>query len=157
MMTEKYTINDIFTYEGITRDYCVSKGRNLSPRELIMLASMEEEFNVDYAFYIQFKHTHQLTEFIRKRDPALANSLRFISEDIMDEDKEFETKLTRFSFKTKPSIFDILDAVIRERKWDLVFYLFQNESVGLHNLISKTEDERNTKDDVKNKKFFILQ
>ena len=156
-MTEKYTLNDIFNYEAITRDYCISKGKNLTPRELIILASMEDEFNMDYALYLQFKHTHQITEFIRKRDPALANSLPFISDDILNKESEFEAKLSRFSFQQKPSIFDILNAVINEKKWDLVFYIYQNESSGLYNFITGTEDEFNTKKDLKNKKFFIVQ
>ena len=58
-MATQYTLTDIFTYEAITRKYCVLKGNdNISPRDLITLAAMEEEFNVDYAFYLHFKHTH---------------------------------------------------------------------------------------------------
>ena len=156
-MTEKYTLTDIFNYEAITRNYCVSKGINLSPRELIILASTEEEFNVDYAFYLQFKHTHQIQEFIRARDPSLAKSLPFISDEILNEEAEYEAKLLRYSFLQKPTIFDILNAAINDKKWDLVFYIYQNESSNLYNFISRTEDEFNTKKDLKNKKFFIVQ
>ena len=156
-MTEKYTLSDIFNYEAITRNYCVTKGINLSPRELIILASTEDEFNVDYAFYLQFKHTHQIKEFIRARDPALAKSLPFISDEILNEEVEYESKLSRYSFLQKPTIFDILNAAINDKKWDLVFYIYQNESSGLYNFISRTEDEFITKKDLKNKKFFIVQ
>ena len=156
-MTEKYTLNDIFNYEAITRNYCISKGVNLTPRELILLSSMEDEFNVDYAFYLQFKHTHQIKEFIMRRDPALANSLPYISDEILNEESEYEAKLSRYSFLQKPTIFDILSAAINDKKWDLVFYIYQNESSGLYNFISRTEDEFNTKKDLKNKKFFIVQ
>ena len=127
-MTEKYTLSDIFNYEGITRNYCMLKGVNLSPRELIILSSMEDEFNIDYAFYLQFKHTHQIKEFIMRRDAALANSLPFISDEILNEEGKYEAMLSRYSFLQKPSIFDILNAVINDKKWDLVFYIYQNES-----------------------------
>ena len=156
-MTEKYTLTDIFNYEAITRNYCISKGVNLSPRELIILSSTEDEFNIEYAFYLQFKHTHQIKEFIRTRDPALANSLPFISDDILNEESEYEAKLSRYSFLQKPTIFDILNAAINDKKWDLVFYIYQNESSGLYNFITRIEDEFNAKKDLKNKKFFIVQ
>ena len=107
-MTEKYTLTDIFNYEAITRNYCISKGVNLSPRELIILSSTEDEFNIEYAFYLQFKHTHQIKEFIRTRDPALANSLPFISYDILNEESEYEAKLSRYSFLQKPTIFEVV-------------------------------------------------
>ena len=156
-MSDKYTLNDIFNYEAITRDYCLTKGLNLSPRELIILASEEKKFNIDYAFYLHFKHSHQIKEFIRVRDPALAKSLPFTSDDILNEEVEYESKLSRYSFPQKPTIFDLLNAAINDKKWDLVFYIYQNESSGLYNFITKTEDEFITNEDLKNKKFFIVK
>ena len=157
-MTEKYTLSDIFNYESITRNYCVIKGNNnLSPRELITLAAMEEEFNIDYAFYLHFKHTLQIEEFIKKKDIGLANSLPFISDDILQEELEYEGQISKYLYIQKPSIFDILNAAINDKKWDLVFYIYKNESSGLYDFISRTEDEFNTKKDLKNRKFFIIQ
>ena len=157
-MTEKYTLSNIFNYEDITRKYCVLKcNNNLSPRELITLASMEDEFNIDYAFYLQFKHTHQIEEFIMKKDIGLTNSLPFISEDILNEETKYEAQISQYSFMQKPSIYDILNAAINDKKWDLVFYIYQNESSGLYSFISKTEDEFNSKKELKNRKFFIVQ
>ena len=54
-------------------------------------------------------------------------------------------------------LFDILNAAINDKKWDLVFYIYQNESSGLYNFITRIEDEFNAKKDLKNKKFFIVQ
>ena len=157
-MTEKYTLNDIFAFEDITRVYCISKVKQLTPKELITMAAMEEEFNVEYALYLHFKHKHQITEFIKRRDRSLASSLRFISDDIMDEEDEFEQKIKAIPFKVSPTVFDILEVAIRNKQWDLVFYVYQTETSGLYNLITQTEDEKNNqKDDIKNKKFFIFQ
>ena len=151
-MTEKYTLNDIFHYESITRNYCVIKGNNnLSPRELVTLAAKEEEFNMDYALYLHFKHTLQIEEFIKKRDIGLANSLPFISDDILQEELEYEGQISR------STIFGVLNDAINHRKWDLVFYIFKSESTGLHEFITRTEDEFNSKKDLKNRKFFIIQ
>ena len=157
-MTEKYTLTDIFKYENITRNYCVTKGNaNLSPRELITLASTEKEFDVDYASYLQFKHTHQIKEFIKKRDIGLANSLPFITEDILNEEAKYEAMMSQYSFLQKPTIYDILNAAISDKKLDLVFYIYQNESNGLYSFISKTEEEFINKKDLKSRKFFIVQ
>ena len=151
-MTEKYTLNNIFHYESVTRYYCVMKGNsNLPPRELIKLAAMEEEFNMDYALYLHFKHTLQIEEFIKKKDIGLANSLPFITDDVLIEESEYERQIS------SPNIFDALNTAINYKKWDLVFYIYKRESTGLSEFISKTEDEFNTKKDLKNRKFFIIQ
>ena len=158
MMTEEYLLSDIFKYEGITREYCVLKGdNNLSTRELIRLASLEEEFNIDYAFYLRFKHIHQIKEFIMKKDKGLGNSLPYITEDILNNEAEYDGQINQYSFVQKPTIYDILNAAISDKKWDLVFYIYQNESSGLYSFISKTEEEFNDKKELKNRKFFIIQ
>ena len=85
-MTQEYTLSDIFKYEDITRQYCILKGcHDLPIQELIHLASLEEEFNIDYAFYLRFKRIHQIKEFIMKKDKSLGNSLPYITEDILNE------------------------------------------------------------------------
>ena len=44
-------------------------------------------------------------------------------------------------FKVKPTVFEILDVLIRDQQWDLVFYVYQRETAGLCNLITQLEDE----------------
>ena len=157
-MTEKYTLNDIFRFEDITKVYCVSKAKQLSPQELIKLAATEERFDYDYAMYLHFKHEHQVTEFISRRDRALGRALRFLSDTINEIDEvEFEDKVNAIPFKTKPTVFDILDVVIRDRQWDMVFYIYQRETIGLANLISQKDADTIPLESVKDRKFFILQ
>ena len=157
-MAEKYTLNDIFRYEDITKVYCASRGEQLSPQELVEMAAKEEKFDVDYALYLHFKHKHQVTEFIRRRDRALGNSLRFIDNDFKEEDEmEFEHKINAIPFKVKPTVFDILDILIRDHQCDMVFYVYIRETSGLNRLIAKLEDENIPKESVKNKNLFIFQ
>ena len=157
-MAEKYSLNDIFRYEDITKVYCASKGNQLSPQELVEMAAKEEKFDVDYAFYLHFKHSHQVTEFIKRRNRCLGNSLRFIDNDFWEEyEMELEPKIKAIPFKIKPTAFDILDVLIRDQQWDLVFYVYIKETSGLSHLISKLEDENIPKESVKDKKYFIFQ
>ena len=106
MTTENYKLSDIFKYEDITRNYCVSKNNiNLSTRELISLAAMEDEFNIDYAFYLRFKHTRQIEEFIMNKDIGLGNSLFFITDDILNEEVKYEALISKYFFYRKTSHF----------------------------------------------------
>ena len=157
-MTQEYTLSDIFKYEDITRQYCILKGcHDLPIEELIRLAALEEEFNINYAFYLRFKRIHQIKEFIMKKDKGLGNSLPYITEDILNEGSDYDHQINQYSFLEKPTIYDILNAAINDKKWDLVFYIYQKESSGLYSLIAKTEDEFNDKKELKNRKFFIIQ
>ena len=157
-MEQKYTLSDIFKYESITREYCVLKGNpNLTVQELIYLASLEEEFNIDYAFYLRFKRIHQIKEFIMEKDKGLGNTLPYIMEEIVDNGADYDSQINQYSFLEKPTIYDILNTTINDKKWDLVFYIYQNECSSLHSLVAKTEDEFNDKKELKNRKFFIIQ
>ena len=158
MMTEEYTLIDIFKYERITREYCVLKGNHsLTIQELIYLASLEEEFNVDYADYLRFKRMLQIKEFIMSKDKCLGNALPFIKDEIVDYEEDYDYQISQYSFPEKPSIYDILNAAINDKKWNLVFYVYQKESMDLYSLIAKTEDEFSDKKELKNRKFFIIQ
>ena len=170
-MEQKYTLcitdnkvnslSDIFKYEDITCKYCTLKGNaNTSIPELIYLASLEDEFNIDYTFYLMYKQKYQMEEFISKRDKCLGNSLQFISKNILyDEDYlyVYEEQINQYKFLQKPTTFDLLNAALNDKKWDLVFYIYIKEYGEIHNLIVKTEDEFNEKKELKNRKFFIVQ
>ena len=141
-MAKRYEHSEIFRHEDISKVYIASEGRVLSPRELIERADKEEKFDVEYADYIVDKNKIQIEEFIMKRNRCIGNSLRFMKDDYWVEDEdEFEPKIKAMSFRIKPTVFDILDVLIRDQQWDLVFYVYQRETAGLSNLISKLEDE----------------
>ena len=118
---------------------------------------MEEEFNVDYALYLKFKHLFQIKEFIGKRDVGILNSLPFISGDIVIHESDFDSQINQYRFPNKPSIYDKLNAVMNEKKWDLVFYIYHKESFDIVNLIADFEEKSNEKKRLKDKKFFIIQ
>ena len=157
-MAETYTHSEIFRHEYISKVYIASEGRLLSPRELIEKAAKEEKFDVDYADYIIYKNKMQIEEFIMKRNRCIGNSLRFIENDFHEEEEdEFEPKIKAMPFKIKPTVFDILDVLLRDQQWDLVFYVYRRETAGLNNLIAKLEDEHIPLTNIFDKKMVILQ
>ena len=158
-MAGKYTVSEIFRHEDISKVYIASEGRLLSARELIEKANKEERFDVDYANYIAYKNKIQIEEFIMKRDRCIGNSLQFIREDFYDSyEDEFEPKINAMPFKVKPTVFDILDVLIRDQQWDLVFYVYYRETSGLNDLICRLEDEHiPLNNNILDKKMVILQ
>ena len=157
-MAKIYEHSEIFRHEDISKVYIASEGRLLSPRELIEKASKEEKFDVEYANYIVYKNKIQIEEFIMKRNRCIGNSLRFIKDDYwVEEEDEFEPKINAMPFKTKPTVFDILDVLLRDQQWDLVFYVYYRETSGLNSLIAHLEDEHIPLTNIFDKKMIILQ
>ena len=157
-MDRIYTQNEIFRYEDISKAYINLEGRLLSARELIERADKEERFNVDYADYIAYKNKIQIEEFIMKRNRCIGNSLQFIKDDYWVEDEdEFEPKIKAMPFKIKPTVFDILEVLLRDQQWDLVFYVYYRETSGLNNLIIKLEDEHKTLTNILDQKMLIIK
>ena len=157
-MAKIYEHSEIFRHEDISKVYIASEGRLLSPRELIKKAAKEEKFDVDYADYIVYKNKMQIEEFIMKRNRCIGNSLRFIENDFYEEEEdEFEPNIKAMPFKIKPTVFDILDVLLRDQKWDLVFYVYRRETAGLKSLIAKLEDEHIPLNNLFDKKMVILQ
>ena len=157
-MAGRYTHSEIFRHEDVSKVYIASEGRLLSAKELIKKASKEEKFDVDYAYYIAYKNKIQVEEFIMKRNRRIGNSLRFIKDDYWVEDEdEFEPKINAMPFKIKPTVFDILDVLIRDQQWDLVFYVYYRETSGLKSLIISLEDEHIPLTNMLDKKMVILQ
>ena len=157
-MDGRYTHSEIFRYEDISKVYIDLEGRLLSPRELIERADKEERFDVDYVNYIAYKNKIQIEEFIMKRNRCIGNSLQFIKDDYWVEDEdEFEPKIKAMPFKIKPTVFDILEVLLRDQQWDLVFYVYYRETSGLNNLIIKLEDEHKTLTNILDQKMLIIK
>ena len=157
-MAKIYEHSEIFRHEDISKVYIASEGRLLSPRELIEKAAKEEKFDVDYADYIVYKNKMQIEKFIMKRNRCIGNSLRFIENDFYEEEEdEFEPNIKAMPFKIKPTVFDILDVLLRNQQWDLVFYVYRRETAGLKSLIAKLEDEHIPLNNLFDKKMVILQ
>ena len=141
-MAIRYEHSEIFRHEDISKVYIASEGRVLSPKELIEKAAKEEKFDTDYADYIVYKNEIQIKEFITKRNRCKGNSLQFFENGFYEaEEDEFEPKIKAMPFKIKPTVFEILDVLIRDQQWDLVFYVYRRETAGLNNLIVQLEDE----------------
>ena len=140
-MVKIYEHSEIFRHEDISKVYIASEGRLLSPRELIEKAAKEERFDTEYAEYIVYKNKIQIEEFIMKRNRCIGNSLQFIRDDWEEYEDQFEPKIKAMPFKVKPTVFEILDVLIRDQQWDLVIYVYYRETVLLNHLICDLENE----------------
>ena len=157
-MAGRYTLIEIFKYEDISKVYIASEGKQLSTQELIEKAAKEEKFDDEYAWYLHYKNEIQIKEFIMKRNRCIGNSLRFIVEEICEEEeKESEMKIKAIPFKIKPTVFDILDVLIRDQQWDLVFYVYLKETAGISQLIYKIQDETIPRESIMDKKMIIFK
>ena len=157
-MAGRYTLSEIFRHEDISKVYIASEGRLLSPKELIKKASKEEKFDFEYVNYIVYKNKMQIEDFIMKRNRLIGNSLRFIKDDYwIEEEDEFEPKINAMPFKIKPTVFDILDVLLRDQQWDLVFYVYYRETSGLKSLITHLEDEHIPLTNIFDKKMVVLK
>ena len=157
-MAGKYTLSEIFRHEDISKVYIASEGRQLSPKELVEKAAKEEMFDSEYACYLHYKHEHQIKEFITKRNRIIGSSLRFIADGFFGEyEDEFEPKIKAMPFRVKPTVFEILDVLIRDQQWDMVFYVYQRETAGLRERIECLEDETIPRESILDKKMIIFK
>ena len=155
----RYSLVDVLRYEDISKVYIASEGKLLSPRELVEKAAKEDMFDDEYAHYIVFKNEIQMSEFIMKRNRSIGNSLRFLSDENFCEGEEIESekKIKAIPFKIKPTVFDILDVLIRDQQWDLVFYFYLKETAGTEQLIYKLADKAIPRESILDRKMVILQ
>ena len=158
LIEQRYSLIDVLKYEDISKVYIASEGRVLSPRELVEKAAKEEMFDEEYAHYIVYKNQIQIMEFIMKRNRCIGNSLRFIVDEMCEEDeKENEMKIKAMPFKIKPTVFDILNVLIRDQQWDLVFYVYLRETTGISQLIYNMQDKTIPRERILDKKMVILK
>ena len=158
VIEQRYSLIDVLKYEDISKVYIASEGRVLSPRELVEKAAKEERFDDEYAHYIAYKNEIQIKDFIMKRNRCIGNSLRFIVEEICEEEeKENEMKIKAIPFKIEPTVFDILDVLIRDQQWDLVFYVYLRETAGISQLIYKIQDKTIPRESILDRKMVILK
>ena len=159
LIEQRYSLMDVLKFEDISKVYIASECKLLSPRELVEKAAKEERFDDEYAFYIAFKNEIQIKDFIMKRNRCIGNSLRFLNDEIFceEEEKENEMKIKAIPFKVKPTVFDILDVLIRDQQWDLVFYVYLRETAGISQLIYKLQDETIPRESILDRKMVILK
>ena len=159
LIEHRYSLIDVLKYEDISKVYIASEGRVLYPRELVEKASKEEMFDEDYAHYIVYKSRIQLNEFIMKRNRCIGKSLRFLDEENFCEEEESdnEMKIKAIPFKIKSTIFDILEVLIRDQQWDLVFYVYLRETAGITKFILDMEDKTIPRESILDKKMVILK
>ena len=162
-----YSLSTIFQYEAITRQYCISEGDvELTTQELIELTAKEDEFNLNYANYLIFKHLHLISDYITQKTTNtwgitinVKDNQRLndnINEDYYESWIEFySTK----AFSDYPDIYEIIDQAIKGKNWDVLYYIYYKEENELTNLVAKEEDEFNERkyeEKQKNRKFFII-
>ena len=162
-MAQQYTLSDIFKHEDTTRQYCISEdSANLSPRQLIELAGMENHFNSNYAEYIIFKRLHQVAEYISCESKKKGYQINVRHNQNIKEDLENNNDskdyyafwvdiYERQAFNDDPDIYDIINQAVRDNNWSFLYYLYYKEEEELYDLLSKQKNCLNER------KFFVVQ
>ena len=166
-----YSLSKCFHYEAITRQHCISEGGvELTTKELIELAAKDDKFNNDYAEYLIFKRLHQIDDYITQK----AENIGFIIN--VKENKKLEKDLLNNNsnedyyenwiefyeskaFSDYPDIYEIIDQAIRDKNWNVLYYIYFKEEDDLNSFLAREEDEFNERkyeEKQKNRKFFII-
>ena len=162
-MALQYTLSDIFKYEDITQQYCNSEGGfTLSIQELIHLASLEDEFDTNYANYLIFKRLYQITDYITQK--AINKGIQInvkdnkkLKEDIKNNNANvfnYENWIEFYKnkdFNDEPTIYCIINQAIRDNNWNVLYYLYYKEENKLYDILF------NEKNKLNDRKFFIIQ
>ena len=162
-MASKYLISDIIKYELITKQYCESEGGfTLSTKELIHLAALEDEFDTDYANFVIIRRLHDIADYIYKKAinkgfQVNVTNNKNLREDINNNNFDianYDNWLEYYEDKAAiddPDIFDIIDQIIKENNWNVLYYLYYKEEQSLYDFLF------NEKNNLKDRKFFIIQ
>ena len=162
-MALQYLLSDIIKYELITKQYCESEGGfTLTTQELIHLAALEDEFDTDYANYLIIRHLHQIEDYISQK--ALIKGFQInvknnvnLREDIKNNNFDipnYDNWLDYYEDKTfidDPDIYDIIDEIIKDNNWHVLYYLYYKEEKKLYDVLF------NEKNKLNERKFFIIQ
>ena len=162
-MAQKYTLSDIFRHEETTRQYYVSEDTaNLTTRQLIELAGMENYFDTGYADYLIFKRLHQVAEYISYKTKKKGYQINVRHNQNLKEDLEnnndskdhYEYWFNEYEsqvFNSYPDIYDVINQAVRDNNWNFLYYLYYKEENELYDLLT------NHKNKIKERKFFIFQ
>ena len=162
-MASQYLLSDIIKYELITKQYCESEGGfTLSVEELIHLAALEKKFNTDYARYLIIRCLNQISDYISQK--ALGKGFQVnvknnvnLREDIKNNNfdiSNYDNWLKFYEDKTAiddPDIYDIIDQILKDNNWHVLYYLYYKEEEKLYNFLF------NEKNKLNDRKFFIIQ
>ena len=163
-MAQQYTLSDIFKYEDITLQYCMSEdGENLTIPTLIYLASLEPDFDTNYVEYLIFKRLHQVAECISCKSKKKGYQINVRHNQNLKEDLEnnnpsedyykdwYQHYDDPFFCPEKENIYQIIDQAVRDNNWNFLYYLYYKEENELYDLLT------NHKNKIKERKFFIVQ
>ena len=162
-MANQYSLSNIFEYEDITRQYCISEGGvELSTQQLIELAAMEDHFNSNYTEYLIFKRLQQIADYITQKAKNKGYQINVkdngkIKEDLANNncnESNYENWIEiyeREAFNDYPDIYDIIKQAIRDNNWNVLYYLYCKEENELYDLLTKEKNKFNER------KFFIIQ
>ena len=163
-MAQYYTLSDIFEHEDTTRQYCLSEdGANLSTPTLIYLASLEPDFDTNYAEYLIFKRLHQVAGYIARESKKKGYQINVIHNQNLKEDLEnnnssedyYKDWYQRYDdplfCPEQENIYQIIDQAVRDNNWNFLYYLYYKEENELYDLLT------NYKNNIKERKFFIVQ
>ena len=161
-MASQYKLTEIFTFEEITRNYCVSQGKtSLKPKTLINFGLLAG--NIEYADYIVYKQNIIMEDLIDKKLRPLG--LTFNITSVIDPDyyiesrrDQYEALYDRYSFRTnknllKTKVEQIIDLVLQDGvRVDILYYIYFRKEENLKSYLALREDEIHRN----NRKFYII-
>ena len=159
-MARQYSINDIIKYEEMTKYFHNKEcSESLPIRVLLDLVASEVEFDGDYARFIIDRRLFSIADYIYKKSGRNVTYNPILRSDIQNNNIDrnlYDEALESYEDEGNPphddyDIFPIIDKMIRDNNWNLLYYLYYKEEEELNKLLI---DGLN---DFHDRKFFIIQ
>ena len=159
-MARQYLINDIIKYEEMTKYFHNKEcSESLPIRVLLDLVASEVEFDGDYARFIIDRRLFSIADYIYKKSGRNVTYNPILRSDIQNNNIDrnlYDEALESYEDEGNPphddyDIFPIIDKMIRDNNWNLLYYLYYKEEEELTKLLI---DGLN---DLHDRKFFIIQ
>ena len=161
-----YSLSECFHYEGITRQYTLREGKELSIHDLIKLAIEENDFDIDYAYFLIFKRLHLIKDIIIQKTENTGFTFdkdQEIEENVYEFEDYYDRWLGFYAYNFNRGLCDIIridnliEEVVKNKHWDVLYYIYYKEKSDLHDFLSREEEEFNEyKKKEKNRTFFII-
>ena len=161
-----YSLSECFYYEGITRQYTLKEGEELSVQNLITLAIKDDNF--DYAKFLIFKRLHLIKDIITQKTENTGftfdtNKNQDIKENLPDYEDYYERWLGFYAYNFNRGLCDIIriddliEEIARNKHWDVLYYIYFKEDYDLYDFLVREEEKFNEyKEKEKNRTFFII-
>ena len=142
-----YSYTDCFEHEATTTRYTLTNGKELSVYDLITLAIKDD--NYDYIHYLIFKQSHILKELIKQKTRFKDFTFTF-TPDInpynvrwLEQENYYEGWINYYKQGNDISIEDLVERIVKNKHWDILYYIYYREDSKLEDFMVNKEQELN--------------